>query len=276
MGYTSLFGRLNGLIKEVSDLFDISPSHAQILLQYCQWNKEKLQNQFFADSTRVYKECGIVTSTPSLIAGGKRCRPGKEACRICFDDFDEEDMTGLDCEHRFCRDCFGGYLTSKIGDGPSCVDTVCPEFKCSCPVTLETVENILSINSDSGKRYVMFLTRNFIEKSATLRWCPTPGCEQVAFGSGVFGVTCSQTMVGCPPIGCGREFCFKCGNEEAHEPASCRQTQLWQIKCSSENESVAWISVNTRPCPKVGLYTDRKSTRLNSSHAQLSRIPSSA
>ncbi|KAJ8483783.1 hypothetical protein OPV22_016268 [Ensete ventricosum] len=37
---------------------------------------------------------------------------------------------------------------------------------------------------------------------------------------------------------------------EAHSPCSCMMWELWTKKCQDESETVNWITVNTKPCPK--------------------------
>lgn len=87
-------------------------------------------------------------------------------------------------------------------------------------------------------QYDTFFVRNFIETCKNMKYCPAPGCEKVAVGSGVTTVRCH----------CGHPFCMRCG-EEAHEPASCTQLAEWTEKCGNESETANWILANTRKCP---------------------------
>eukprot|EP01032_Pedospumella_encystans_P008127 gene8127-9680_t len=87
-------------------------------------------------------------------------------------------------------------------------------------------------------QYDTFYVRNFIETCKNMKYCPAPGCEKVAVGSGITTVRCH----------CGHPFCMRCG-EEAHEPSSCTQLSEWAEKCGNESETANWILANTRKCP---------------------------
>lgn len=62
--------------------------------------------------------------------------------------------------------------------------------------------------------------------SKTMKYCPSPNCDNVAIGSGITTIHCS----------CSQPFCFKCG-EEAHDPCSCTQLSDWKDKCHNESET---------------------------------------
>jgi len=49
--------------------------------------------------------------------------------------------------------------------------------------------------------YDTYFVRNFIETCKNMKYCPAPGCEKVAVGSGVTTVRCH----------CGYPFCMRCG-----------------------------------------------------------------
>ena len=51
-----------------------------------------------------------------------------------------------DCGHTLCRDCFTGYLVSKLKDGAECVFTICPDEKCNMIVPDLLFNALLSPN----------------------------------------------------------------------------------------------------------------------------------
>lgn len=80
------------------------------------------------------------------------------------------------------------------------------------------------------------------------RWCPGPGCEQVAVAPGSGGVFADAVGIAhCDK--CDTFFCLKCG-EEPHAPVTCKDLALWMEKCRNESETANWILANTKPCPK--------------------------
>jgi ariadne-1 len=160
-------------------------------------------------------------------------------CPACFEDLPRQACFSLCCAHFFCRECFEGQLCAHISDGPACVLMTCPAFQCSVPVALSTVMSLCR-DPSVQTRYVKFLTHHFIGMNARMRFCPGSGCEQIAYGrSFKNNVECGE---------CGEHFCFKCGGE-AHDPCSCEQLRLWNIKCIDDNETLVYLDNRTRPCP---------------------------
>jgi ariadne-1 len=141
-----------------------------------------------------------------------------------------------------CRDCYGGYLSSGIGDGPACLRINCPQHQCRQAVSSSVVQTLCP--PSLYDQYVMYLTRNFIETSSTMQWCPSPGCTKVALivehSDNNINITCSD---------CSHEFCFRCG-DPCHTPLTCELLAQWQLKCRSESENALWIATNTKRCPK--------------------------
>jgi hypothetical protein len=123
------------------------------------------------------------------------------------------------CGHLFCRDCYTEYVRTQIQDGPSCIIMRCPQHKCHEKISMSVVKLLLlgpadssgsgaspgiaavsaSSEANSGSprnssyggplslsnreiydKYIMFLTRNYIETSRTMRYCPSPNCNKVA------------------------------------------------------------------------------------------------
>ena len=150
----------------------------------------------------------------------------------------------IGCDHKFCRLCYGEYLRNQVTEGPACIRAHCPEHKCTQSVPRVFFRTLLA--AEVGDRYAMFVTRNFIETSKTMRYCPAAGCDKVAVGSGITTVRCT----------CTYPFCFRCG-EEAHDPSSCSQLSEWATKCMNESETANWILANTKKCPKCNTRIEK-------------------
>jgi ariadne-1 len=158
------------------------------------------------------------SSNNSTLAPGETFK-----CRICYDE--TANAFSMGCGHKFCRPCYSEYLTGQVNDGQSCIIAHCPEFKCTQLVTSSVFHSLLGnrrsasaeagpgspaspnsrkIGVKSGKlvnQYDTYYVRNFIETCKNMKYCPAPGCEKVAVGSGVTMVRCS----------CGHPFCMRCG-----------------------------------------------------------------
>ena len=55
-------------------------------------------------------------------------------CQICFESFPVQKMHASVCSHYFCRDCWQGYVTAAISEGPSALNLRCPLPDCKAAV----------------------------------------------------------------------------------------------------------------------------------------------
>ena len=248
--YSRIVPMMYDLVSDVSTLLGQDSDASLILLMLNKWNKEKLLDAFLGDPDKLLETSGLdlfsdslaqslrqpfLTSPPSS-SSSSRAVNTTFSCRICCDDVDAQHAFGLGCKHNFCKPCFSEYLRNQICDGPSCLRATCPEHKCKQAITQSVYNNLCS--RETYDKYEVYLTRNFIETSKTMRYCPSAGCDKVAVGSGITTVHCD----------CGKPFCFRCG-EEAHAPCSCAQLVYWRQKCADESETANWILANTKKCP---------------------------
>jgi ariadne-1 len=241
--YSEIETEMQRLVQEVSSLLDFSLDLCRLLLLYFKWDKERLIDNYYSDPEKVLFEAGL----DKYVEYYDRKSLSENAhfrCRICCDDVSMSTMFSLGCDHFFCRPCYAEYLKQLISDGPSCVHAVCPEHLCKQSVPQSVITQLVS--PEVSEKYRIYLTRNFIDKSKKMRWCPNAGCEKVAVGSGITNVLCS----------CGKPFCFKCG-EEAHDPCSCDQLGHWLLKCSNESETANWILANTKKCPECNARIEK-------------------
>ena len=61
---------------------------------------------------------------------------------MCMEDVPPNDVFSMPCNHKFCLDCWGGFISTAISDGPNCVYHTCPEFKCNELITEREVSCI--------------------------------------------------------------------------------------------------------------------------------------
>lgn len=232
LDYKEICPMMYAYIEEIAALLRLDHDIIQILFRKLKWNKERLLDLYYTDRDDLFTNAGITfggqipKNTSSIVT-----------CRICGDENSYEQVFGLACGHKFCRDCYSTYLEHQVRDGPPCVFAHCPEYQCKQAMTRSAFLDLCS--PPIAEKYIMYITRNFIETSSYMRWCPSPGCERVAIGSGITTVRCL----------CSFPFCFRCG-QEAHDPSSCSQLAMWQEKCQNESETANWILANTKKCPK--------------------------
>ena len=120
------------------------------------WDKENLINDFFEDAEKLREKCGLKYYTPELAhriecmvisqnADGetRAAYPGNKPddgckdsegtylCRICRAEQPDDEAVQMGCGHKFCAECYQGYVVNAAGSGPACVMTTCPEHKCT-------------------------------------------------------------------------------------------------------------------------------------------------
>lgn len=93
-----------------------------------------------------------------------------------------------------------------------------------------------------GKKFDQYLLESYIEDNKKVKWCPSvPHC-----GNAIRVDSDEDCEVECA---CGVQFCFSCSSE-AHSPCSCHMWALWTQKFKDESETINWMTVNTKNCPK--------------------------
>eukprot|EP01112_Ceratiomyxa_fruticulosa_P023049 TRINITY_DN8658_c0_g2_i2.p1 TRINITY_DN8658_c0_g2~~TRINITY_DN8658_c0_g2_i2.p1 ORF type:complete len:571 (+),score=108.81 TRINITY_DN8658_c0_g2_i2:228-1940(+) len=231
-------------IERVANIIDISISAAGALLKHFHWNSEKLLERFYEDPSKVLKEAGIATqsvirsSNTTTSTSSTNARMTVSDCIICGDRLVSGKSSGLECGHKFCNDCWKGYLNTQITDGKS-IGITCMGHKCATLVTEDIVKAV--VDPPIFSKYVEFITKSVVEDNPNIQWCPRPGCQNAVKSD--FAKT---KDVRCK---CGFKFCFQC-NGESHSPADCDMMKKWEKKCKDDSETCNWISSNTQDCIK--------------------------
>jgi len=215
-------------------------SAARMLLRSAKWNKDKVVESYLEDSQKACRKAGMSTldleklpSDPSAV----------HECLICMNECKDAQTYALSCGHRYCKECWKGYLEVKIKDGATCVYAKCPAPKCGCMIHEAAYKQLVS--ESLFEKYNYYLNRSFVEDNEFIKWCPAPSCSNA--------IRCERpnkkTAVTCS---CGFSFCFRCADYEIgdHNPASCESLEKWLQKASDESENVNWLIANTKKCPK--------------------------
>jgi len=97
---------------------------------------------------------------------------GEEMCSICGEEVPAEKCTALSCLHRFCNECWNGYLMIKINEGVV-IRIKCPDIKCNLAVDENTVKKLVS--PQMYDKFIRFITKSFVEDSdGRVKWYPQP------------------------------------------------------------------------------------------------------
>lgn len=228
-------------LKEVTEILDIPPSAAAVLLREHSWSKEQLLEVFYGNSEKLLKKCGVYhrcNPKPTSKAAGK-------TCAICYDSMDGTNTLSMPCGHAFCMDCWHDFCANAVQEeGPACVRTTCPQAGCEEVMTEVEVE---AAAPDFLQKFQTFQLRSFVESNSLTRWCPGKGCERVACALSASAMEKEDNVAHCD--GCMTRFCLICG-EEPHAPCGCKDLAKWNEKCRNESETANWILANTKSCPK--------------------------
>lgn len=57
-------------------------------------------------------------------------------CQICFESYPLKSMHASMCNHYFCEECWEGYVSNAISEGPAALNLRCPLPDCKAAVCL--------------------------------------------------------------------------------------------------------------------------------------------
>ncbi|XP_055377371.1 E3 ubiquitin-protein ligase ariadne-1 [Condylostylus longicornis] len=240
---------MNDLIAEVVNVINIPATTTRILLHHFKWDKEKLMERYFDDQEgKLFSEAHVINPNkkPNIINKPKSSA-GAEECEICFSKFPSSYMTGLECGHKFCTQCYTEYITTKIMEEGLGQSIACAAHGCDILVDDVTVMKLVT-DPKVKLKYQHLITNSFVECNRLLRWCPSVDCTYAIKVAYV-----DPRPVRCK---CGHYFCFECG-ENWHDPVHCRLLKRWIKKCDDDSETSNWIAANTKECPKCNVTIEK-------------------
>jgi len=236
-------------IKEVNDVIEKPTTTVRILLNHFKWDKEKLMDQYYSESEdKMFQDAQLTSPHRKNAPKSKQAvKPNQVLdCEICCLSLPKQMMTGLDCEHLYCRQCWTDYLTTKIMDDGASQMIECPASDCKIIVDDQTV---MDLTQDRVKlKYKKLITDSFVQCNRLLKWCPSPGCTNA-----IKVQTVEAKAVKCR---CGHLFCFYC-LQNWHDPVRCTFIQKWTKKCDDDSETFNWISANTKECPTCSAIIEK-------------------
>ncbi|XP_031718153.1 E3 ubiquitin-protein ligase arih1 isoform X1 [Anarhichas minor] len=238
-------------IREVNEVIQNPATITRILLSHFNWDKEKLMERYFdGNLDKLFSECHVINPSKK-----PRIRPPINTrssaqdmpCQICYLNFPNAYFTGLECGHKFCMQCWGDYLTTKIIEEGMGQTISCPAHSCDILVDDNTVMRLIT-DSKVKLKYQHLITNSFVECNRLLKWCPAPDCHHVV----------KVQYPDAKPVRCkcGRQFCFNCG-ENWHDPVKCKWLRKWIKKCDDDSETSNWIAANTKECPKCHVTIEK-------------------
>ncbi|KAH3765117.1 putative E3 ubiquitin-protein ligase ariadne-1 [Pelomyxa schiedti] len=229
------------VVSEATEIMQISPGTARMLLKKCKWDVLNLLQRWTNDGDKVYANAGVA---PPLKASRPSSPP--DDCPTCLIPCSREEMMCPACGHWSCKECWQSWISTNI-DSNGLTEIKCMTPKCPLLVDEDMIRKI--VPPGIFRRYGLILTKSFIQEHPYLKGCPAPGCTQIAKiseGPKSVALTCK----------CGKSFCFNC-QFEPHAPATCSMVAAWQKKLSDDSETAKWLSANTKDCPTCHKATEK-------------------
>ena len=163
------------LIEKAEDLSSqlaLSVGETQLLLSSFKWSEDKLQNAYFDDIEKCQEQAGIVA--PEEQSDDQLNENGEFPCAVCLDDVPMDKTYALGCGHRYCRECWNGYLKAAFSKfGQNVFRTTCMYPDCKAVVTFESWKALA--DRDDYDKYWYFMIKNFVEQDKKYIICPSCG-----------------------------------------------------------------------------------------------------
>eukprot|EP00457_Paulinella_chromatophora_P003000 gb/GEZN01003005.1/.p1 GENE.gb/GEZN01003005.1/~~gb/GEZN01003005.1/.p1 ORF type:complete len:676 (+),score=107.22 gb/GEZN01003005.1/:183-2030(+) len=241
------------LISKLSRECTITTSAASSLLRQCKWDQQEFAQIWSVreKKTELLESTGLTDSLTRSFVSHSGDPEADYACEICYSDVPTKKTFALSCTHRFCIECWRGFLQSEMKSGATAggnaLESRCPGFKCKTRVPEETYEMLLDPQDYSF--YKKMLLNSFVDDNPKAVWCPRPGCDKVIMGSN------RRSTVECS---CGHQFCFSCLTD-AHAPTSCEEAEIWRGKDQgSQSLDAKFLLEQTKACPQCGVRTKKE------------------
>ena len=144
-------------------------------------------------------------------------------CPVCLSDLSADEMvSGLDCKHECCKECFRQYLYKACTDENGGLNRVlllslrCPQWKCECPIPLQMLKKYGG--EKFLKKWKVWYAAELAQKADHFCQCVRPDCDQtLQFCKTPDEVEYMETETGELTCTCGYVLCWVCSGEACRE-----------------------------------------------------------
>uniref|UniRef100_A0A8K9X5X6 RBR-type E3 ubiquitin transferase n=1 Tax=Oncorhynchus mykiss TaxID=8022 RepID=A0A8K9X5X6_ONCMY len=154
-------------IREVNEVIQNPATITRILLSHFNWDREKLMERYFDGNVdKLFSECHVINPCKKSRTRLMSTRSAVQdlPCQICYLNYPNSYFTGLECGHKFCLQCWGDYLTTKIIEEGMGQTISCPAHSCDILVDDNTVMRLIT-DSKVKLKYQHLITNSFVEVS---------------------------------------------------------------------------------------------------------------
>jgi ariadne-1 len=240
------------IVEDFVEFSSLPKDEAAIVLIHYKWNIDKLKGIWYDNLEENLIKCGLEMSEETkkfnFSETNLKSTEKSSLCRICEINILDSTAFSLKCGHKFCEECWTGYILYKMEDLMTCINSTCPQKGCNIIIPESVFFKFLKDYPTILENYKKALQKNFTDCNSDIRWCPTPGCGICVRipGHPMKEVLCE----------CKKTFCFKCGLE-GHRPCDCVMVEKWIKKNNSESENVKWLMANTKQCPMCRKFIEK-------------------
>ena len=243
MSMSSLKPGMGSVIRKVSEQIGLSEQEARLLLSFYEWRSERLLEAWVDSSERVREVVGL-----SKLPDPPPFKPAEWAgkslimCLSSLDEYPPQEFDACPCGHFFSKDSWKSCLEAAMTDPIMAQLSRCLNFP-SCKELVRPRMFREYLSPEMFERWERFGVRRYAASCRHISQCPGEGCEYAVVRRDFTRVAEDVRCDG------GHLFCFACGENGGHSPATCASVELWKKRNLSEGDSAMWIVQNTKACP---------------------------
>lgn len=225
----------------VAELTALETWKAELMLWKDDWRVDHVITKYMDLGDKALEDAGASFPAKDTVFEIGKASPDF-MCFLCCDD-EKTKTFALACGHECCTDCYSQYLAGKILENSS-TEITCP-MNCK-EIVPQPAINLL-VDERTKAKYQSTLCARYVRAHNDIKWCPAPDCGKAVEAHVPFS---DESTIPIGECACGKQFCLSCNIDEDHLPCPCKVAARWLDKLRDESETLTWMSVHTKPCPK--------------------------
>eukprot|EP01084_Bolivina_argentea_P097605 175455_1 len=172
---------IRNLIGELSLTLNIDIEIVSLLLRKYEWKTDRLMENYLSNSLKCLNEHNLHLINKKNDAKLTANSDLMIECNICINDVKISSTFSLDCNHRFCNDCWSDYIVSTINSKSfNSIFITCPGHKCNTPIKNIIIKQFT--DKSQYNKYENYILQSYITyNSHQYRFCPSPGCNYILY-----------------------------------------------------------------------------------------------